>query len=50
MKQFMISINNNSKFNMTLTAIKVAIMILAIIIYLLEADLSTAPEFIYNQF
>ena len=35
---------------MTLTAIKVAIMILAIIIYLLEADLSTAPEFIYNQF
>ncbi len=50
MKPFINSIKENSKFELICTAIKVTIMILAIIVYLLEADLSTAPEFIYNQF
>ena len=31
-------------------AIKIISMILLIFYYLINADLSTAPEFIYNQF
>ncbi len=40
----------NSKICFIVTTIKFLVMIMAIVIYLLEADLSTAPDFIYNQF
>lgn len=33
-----------------LTILKVFLMVVASYLYLMYADLSTAPEFIYNQF
>jgi len=31
-------------------AVKIVLMLVTLYLYLLYADLSTAPEFIYNQF
>ena len=33
-----------------LTILKVFLMVIGLYLYLMYADLSTAPEFIYNQF
>ena len=40
----------NKNFRIFLTVIKVFLMMVALYLYLMYADLSTAPEFIYNQF
>ena len=40
----------NKNFRIFLTVLKVFLMMVALYLYLMYADLSTAPEFIYNQF
>ncbi len=53
MKQFINSIREvckNMKSNYIVKGIIMGMMLIAIFIHLLNADLSTAPEFIYNQF
>lgn len=40
----------NKIFKSILTIVVLVIMILSLFFYLMYADLSTAPEFIYNQF
>ena len=37
-------------FKIFLTVLKVFLMVMALYLYLMYADLSTAPAFIYNQF
>lgn len=49
MKQFIGFIGNERTANV-LMVIKVIVMLLFLYLYLMYADLSTAPEFIYNQF
>lgn len=38
------------KVALAFMAVKVVVMLLLLYLYLMWADLSTAPEFIYNQF
>ena len=41
---------NSEKVLVIVRAVSIFVMLLLIYVYLLNADLSTAPEFIYNQF
>ena len=41
---------NQEKTKHIMRAFDIVIMLILLYIYLLKADLSTAPEFIYNQF
>lgn len=47
---FIREIYNKDKIRLIVKGIAMGIMLMAIFIHLLNADLSTAPEFIYNQF
>ena len=40
----------NEKTKTVWDVFKIAVMLLLIYVYLMYTDLSTAPEFIYNQF
>lgn len=40
----------NERFKDLIMCIKIIIMLVLLYMYLMYADLSTAPEFIYNQF
>ncbi len=50
MKQFINFISSHRTVRDTLRGVSIWLMLMAVYIYLLYADLSTAPEFIYNQF
>lgn len=52
MKKFISSIKRkqNDKLEIFWYVLKFWVMMMAIFLYLLCADFSTAPEFIYNQF
>ena len=50
MERFINFINSHKTVRDILRGVSVWLMLTAIYIYLLYADLSTAPEFIYNQF
>ena len=46
----MVEFMKTDKANGIITGVKIIIMIFLTYLYLMHADLSTAPEFIYNQF
>lgn len=50
MKQFINFISSHRTVKDILRGVSIWLMLMAVYIYLLYADLSTAPEFIYNQF
>lgn len=54
MKQYLISIINKIKtsifWNIIFWTVAFYFMMVIIIVYLLNADLSSAPDFVYNQF
>ena len=50
MKQFINFISSHRTVMDILRGVSIWLMLMAVYIYLLYADLSTAPEFIYNQF
>lgn len=50
MKRFTSFIRENKTARDVLRGVSIWLMLTAIFVYLLYADLSTAPEFIYNQF
>lgn len=50
MKRFIGFINSHRTAREILRGVSIWLMLTAIYVYLLYADFSTAPEFIYNQF
>ncbi|MGN0351060.1 MAG: hypothetical protein ACI4ES_05350 [Roseburia sp.] len=49
MRRFM-EMMKNEKVTNVFMMIKIIVMLVLLYLYLMYADLSTAPEFIYNQF
>lgn len=50
MKRFINFMSSHKTAGDILRGVSIWLMLTAVYIYLLYADLSTAPEFIYNQF